>query len=287
LGHIDGVWDPFFIGAPADPKNGTEEIITSKVSEAWPVPDAGLGALTYMLEILTGLIGSSRRWRTMPWLVLVFGILIVPLGVVSITFIVIQPIVLDAWCALCLVAAAAMLIQIPYSVDELVATLQFLKRRKRAGRPILKVLLTGDTDDGPDRREPDDFARPPSVILGEMLGGGVGINWALGASMAIGVWLMFTRITVGAEGAMADADHLIGALVLTVSMTAAAETMRPARFLNALLGMALAIMPFVAVSPVGLAETASAIVCGLALVGLSIPRGRIRHRYGDWSRLIV
>ena len=29
----------------------TEEIITSSVSKAWPVPDAGLGALTYMLEI--------------------------------------------------------------------------------------------------------------------------------------------------------------------------------------------------------------------------------------------
>ena len=28
LGHIDGVWEPFFAGGPA-PKNGTEEIITS------------------------------------------------------------------------------------------------------------------------------------------------------------------------------------------------------------------------------------------------------------------
>ncbi len=68
LGHIDGVWEPFFEGGP-DPKNGTEEIITSSVSQAWPVSDAGLGTLTYMLEILTGVIGSRRRWRTMPWLV--------------------------------------------------------------------------------------------------------------------------------------------------------------------------------------------------------------------------
>ena len=287
LGHVDGVWDPFFVGAAGDGMNATEEIVTSRVSEAWPVPDAGLGALTYMLEILTGMIGSARRWRTMPWLVLVFGILIVPLGIVSITFIVIQPIVLDAWCTLCLAAAAAMLLQIPYSIDELVATLQFLGRRRRAGRPILKVLLTGDTDDGPDRREPDDFARPPSVIIGEMLGGGVGINWALAGSMAIGVWLMFTRLTVGADGAMADADHLIGALVLTVSMTAAAETARPARFLNAFLGMGLAIMPFAVAAPVPVAEMASAVLCGLALIALSVPRGRIRHGYGDWSRLIV
>jgi hypothetical protein len=45
FGHIDGVWEPLFAGGP-DPKNGTEEIITSSVSQAWPVPDAGLGAYT-------------------------------------------------------------------------------------------------------------------------------------------------------------------------------------------------------------------------------------------------
>src|SRR3546814_9325413 len=38
LGQIDGVWEPFFQGSPADPQNGTEEIITSSVSEDWPVP---------------------------------------------------------------------------------------------------------------------------------------------------------------------------------------------------------------------------------------------------------
>ena len=64
LGHIPGVWDPVFPGIAADPRNGTEEIITSSVSKAWPIPDAGIGALTYMLEILTGVIGSSRRWRS-------------------------------------------------------------------------------------------------------------------------------------------------------------------------------------------------------------------------------
>lgn len=119
LGHIDGVFEPFFLGQAANPQNGTEEIITSTVSEAWPVPDAGLGALTYMMEILVGIVGSQRRWRTMPWLVVLFGIMIVPLGAVSITFIIIQPIVIGTYCTLCLVAAAAMLLQIPYSIDEL------------------------------------------------------------------------------------------------------------------------------------------------------------------------
>lgn len=286
LGHIETAWDPFFTGPAAAAKNGTEEIVTSRVSEAWPVPDAGLGALTYMLEILTGVIGSARRWRTMPWLVVLFGIMIVPLGVVSITFIVIQPIVLGTWCTLCLAGAAAMLIQIPYSVDELVATGQFLARRKRAGRPILRIFFTGDTDEGADQRLEDDFTRSPAAIVREMLTGGLGVTWPLLASVGVGLWLLFTRITLGAEGGMADADHLIGSLAITVSVTAMAEVMRPARFLNAALGLGLAIIPFV-VAEASLLQTANGVVCGLLLVALSLPRGPIRHRYGSWSRLLV
>jgi hypothetical protein len=68
----------------------------------WYVSDAGVGALTYALEILIGVVGCARRWRTMPWLVVPFGIMIAPLGVVSIGFIIIQPIVSVTWRSLCL-----------------------------------------------------------------------------------------------------------------------------------------------------------------------------------------
>jgi hypothetical protein len=33
------------------------------ISSAWPVPAAAVGALTYALEILTGIVDSTRRWR--------------------------------------------------------------------------------------------------------------------------------------------------------------------------------------------------------------------------------
>lgn len=285
LGHVDGVWEPFFAGQAGNAKNGTEEIVTSSVSEAWPVPDAGLGAVTYMLEILTGVIGSSRRWRTMPWLVVLFGVMIVPLGLVSITFIVIQPILLGTWCSLCLIAAAAMLIQVPYSVDELVATGQFLARRRRQGRPVLRIFFTGDTDDGEDERRDDDFNRYPYAIVREMLTGGVSMPWSLVASCVLGIWLMFTRLTLGSSGVMADADHLIGALVVTVSITAMAETMRPVRFLNAVLGAGLTIVAMVAGAT--LLQMVAGVLAGLLIIGLSVPRGAIRNSYGSWDRLLV
>ena len=111
LGHVDAVWEPFFAGTGA--LNGTEQIITSDVSKAWPIADAGLGGVAYVFEVLMGVMGDRRRWRTMPWMVAMFGIVVVPLGVVSIYFIVIQPIVIGTWCTLCLVTAVAMLVMIP------------------------------------------------------------------------------------------------------------------------------------------------------------------------------
>lgn len=62
LGHINPVWDPFF-------GDGTRRVLDSEVSKMFPIPDAGLGALSYVLEILMGFMGDKARWRTMPWMV--------------------------------------------------------------------------------------------------------------------------------------------------------------------------------------------------------------------------
>ena len=284
LGHVETVWEPFFAGSPADPRNGTEEIITSHVSEAWPVSDAAVGGYTYALEILTGIVGSRARWRTMPWLVLLFGLMIAPLGVVSIFFIIIQPILIGTWSTLALLGAVAVLVQIPYSLDELVATGQFLRRRANAGQSWLRALLFGDTDIGRDDKGKDEFSGGPKAFLRDMWGGGVSLPWNLAAAAAIGIWLMFTRLTLGAEGAQANTDHLIGALALTVVSLAAAEVARPLRFLLIPLGLALGVTSLAYAS--GTAQLVAGIMCGLGLILLSLRRGNIRARYGSWQEWI-
>ena len=285
LGHVDGVWEPFFQGAPADPRNGTEEIITSYVSQAWPVSDAAVGGYTYVLEILTGIVGSRARWRTMPWLVILFGLMIAPLGITSIFFIIIQPILLGTWSTLALIAAAAMLIQIPYSLDELLATLQFLRRRAKAGRSWLRTFLFGDTDEGGKRAGEDEFDARPGAIAKAMWSGGVSLPWNLATAAAIGLWLLFTRLTLSADGAMADADHLIGSLILTVLSLAAAEVARALRFLLVPLGAVLLATPFLFSAT--LAQTISSVLCGILTILLSLRRGAIRGRYAGWQKFIV
>ncbi|MGQ0654159.1 MAG: NAD-dependent epimerase/dehydratase family protein [Betaproteobacteria bacterium] len=275
LGYVDGVWEPFFDGGE-DPKNGTEEIITSSVSEAWPVSDAALGGLTYLLEILAGAIGSRRRWRTMPWLVVLFGLMIVPLGAVSIFFIVIQPIWIGTYCTLCLIAAAAMLAQIPYSLDEVAATAQFLLRRRRAGQSVLRVFFVGDTDQGGARAVAPEFERSPAQVLREIVSGGVSVSRSLGLCFAVGIWLMLTRLTLGAEGSMANADHLIGALVITVTAIACAQIARPARYVNVLLGAALLVTPFL--YDTGPPQAIASWICATALIALNLPRAHFFAR---------
>ena len=277
LGHIDAAWDPFF-------GSGTERVITSEVSEAFPVPDAGLGAMVYVLEIVTGVIGDRRRWRTMPWLTLAFGLMIVPLGAVSIFFIIIQPIVIGTWCALCLLGAAAMLIQIPYAVDELLATTQFLKERASRGANLWYVFWRGDTIEG-GRSEVESFERPARVVVRDMVTGGVNLPWNLAATIAIGAALMFTRMLFDASGQAADNDHLIGALVITVAGIALAEAARPLRYVNAAFGAWLVAAPWVLVGYTT-AGSAASVLGGLLLVVLALPRGPIRQHYGAWDRVI-
>lgn len=201
LGHIPSVWEPFFQGSATDPRNGTEEIIMSSVAKAWPVSDAAVGGYTYLLEILTGVIGSRTRWRTMPWLVILFGLMIAPLGVTSIFFIIIQPIVIGTWSTIALFGAMMILIQIPYSLDELIATLQFLRRRRQAGQNWLRVLFVGDTDVRTDssafhQDEKDEFDAPAATILKNTFGGGVNLPWNLALAAIIGLALMCSRLFV-------------------------------------------------------------------------------------------
>lgn len=283
LGHAAGVWEPFF--SPDAQKNGTETIITSAVSRAWPIPDGGLGAVSYLLEILMGAMGGRQRWRTMPWMVAAFGIVVVPLGVVSIYFIIIQPIVIGTWCTLCLIAAAAMTLMIPYTLDELVAMGQFLGQAHRRGEPVLRLFFVGGASPGSQRDQRPGFDSALSKAMASALRG-VQYPWTLVACVGLGTALMFTRLLFGTTPPLADSDHLIGALAIVVAVSALAEVARLLRWINVGFGVWLIVAPW-GLSGGKSAAAAFGAAAGLALIGLSLPRGwRSREHYGSWDRLI-
>ncbi|OYK80463.1 DNA polymerase III subunit epsilon [Coxiella burnetii] len=283
LGHVHGVWEPFFRGESG--LNGTETIITSDVSKAWPIPDAGLGAVSYALEILMACMGDRTRWRTMPWMVTFFGILVVPLGVVSIYFIIIQPIVIGTWCTLCLLAALAMLIMIPFALDELVAMGQFLVWAHRAGKPFWRTFLRGDAMVGSTKAKSDSLTSPRTATIDMMRG--LTFPWTLLSSAIIGLFFLFTRLFLGTTGVMANSDHLVGSLIITVAIIATAEVARPLRFINVLFGLWLMLAPWIISGGSYLAAGVS-VLLGIALIMLSLPRGkRGQEHYGSWDNYVV
>lgn len=279
LGYIDSAWDPFF-------GSGTMRILDSEVSRAWPISDAGLGSMTYVLEALMGYMGGTQRWRTMPWMVLLFGVLVVPLGIVSITLVILQPVAVGTWCTLCLLTALAMLIMIPLTLDEVVAMLQFMAQSRRAGKPLWSTFWKGGTvaGGGADSRTPPFTA--PLVQTGPAMVWGVTVPWTLLLSTMLGIWLMAAPAIFQTEGAAADSNHLVGALVVTLAVIAMAEVTRAARWLNVLAGVWIVVMPWL-LSGASPAATWNNVIVGVLLIALSLPRGSVRERYGNWDRFLV
>lgn len=124
-GLIDSVWDPVF-------GEQTAKVLSSPASQtmhSWlRMPDAALGAFGYLGDAVLGLAGSTRRWQYRPWMVLLFGIDVIPLGGVSAILVVMQGTVVGSWCFLCLVTAAISLVLVVMAYDEVWATLQYLRR---------------------------------------------------------------------------------------------------------------------------------------------------------------
>src|SRR5438105_10209890 len=146
-----------------------------------------------MFEVLMGVMGDRRRWRTMPWMVAAFGIVVVPLGVVSIYFIIIQTIVIGTWCTLCLAAAAAVLLMIPYTLDELVAMCQYLAQDHRRGGKSWRTFFAGGASPGSSEDKQAGFDAPPKQSLHSALRG-VNAPWTLAASALLGASLLLTRL---------------------------------------------------------------------------------------------
>jgi len=84
---------------------------------------------------------------------------------------------------------------------------------------------------------------------------------------------------------MANSDHLMGSLLITVSVLAFAEVARPLRFLNLPIGAWLIAAPSF-LDGAGFAATIGSLIAGLLVIVLSLPKGVINHRYAGWNALL-
>lgn len=279
LHYTSSVWDPFF-------GNGTEKVLTSDLSKSFPVADASLGAIAYSLEAILGAKGSTKRWHTMPWIVVFFGILVVPVGFVSILLVMMQPIVVGYWCGLCLIIAACMLLMLALTVDEVLAVLQFLKMSKRAGKPLMKTFWLGSnyTQNDVDPRTPS-FLHAPEKNVKSMFWG-VNFRWNLCVTALLGIWFLFATHHLGYEGALSNSNDVCAALIVTLSIISFAEVIRALRLINILIAIWVGISPWILNGVTNPTAPWHSVIFALLMILFSIPRGPIREHYGAWDKKI-
>ena len=131
---LQSVWDPFFQ--------------SPEVLEYLGIPDAALGALAYATEIVLSLIGGRQKWRTMPWTVLAFGVVILAGALVSVLLFLMQAFLVGAWCTLCLASAAISLAIFALGYEEPLAGLRYLGQVRGSGGSIWRAFLGIDAMKG-------------------------------------------------------------------------------------------------------------------------------------------
>lgn len=273
LGHISSVWDPIFGGQ-------TETILKSDISKAFPVSDAGLGAFSYMLDAISGIIGDRRRWRTMPWMVILFGVMIIPAGLTSIALVILQPVGVGAWCFLCLLTALIMLLMVAPALDEVVATVQFLRQSHKQGKPFWRTFLRGESIASeeildvatPEIRKPFPGMLKPFLPLGLL------------ASIAVACWLLFSPTLLTVAKPASTLIYFSSALILTFGIIALSEIARVARFLNIIIGAVLAIGIWI-LDGSSLEARWIVTLCSIAILTLSLPKGKFRKHFGSYDKL--
>ena len=112
------------------------------------------------------------------------------------------------------------------------------------------------------------------------------IPWNLAVCAGLGVWLMAAPAVLGVTGSAAANDQLVGALVTTFAVIGFGETSRTARWINVPFGLWLAMAPWV-LNNDNVSSQWNEVAIGIAIVVLSLRRGRITERYGGWERYIV
>jgi hypothetical protein len=135
-GWFAALWDPLFTRPSA-------HLLHSWASRGLYVSDVGLGvmiAASYVAVAITACMGGSKRFRTAPWTVMLFGVAVWPLGMAALAWTLLQPVLFDAWCTLRLVTAFVTLALMTVAADEILASFQYLRREAARDRTIWQAL---------------------------------------------------------------------------------------------------------------------------------------------------
>lgn len=140
LGLVARVPDPIFGSA------SSQAVLHSRLSRALPVPDALIGAATYLLELALAIWVAvvERRSSAHPWLRTAYGAVVVGMALAGAGLTAVQAFWVQSFCSLCLLSALVswVILFVAYSTyapgfrAALVAILDSLLRARRRHRTV-------------------------------------------------------------------------------------------------------------------------------------------------------
>lgn len=269
---LSSVWEPFF-------GNGSTRILRESaiarfMARYTSIPDASLGAFGYLVEVLTDGFGGDDRWRRRPWVVLLLGLTAAGLAFAGVILVISQWVFFGAYCTLCMVVATCSVLMVGFVMDEVLATLQYLKRTSNLGHSVWRTLwgleepTTAEQTGGEPRAE------------GRQ---GNGMSAQFGCFL-LGVWLMAAPAVLGYGERAAISARTVGPIAAAVGLAAMHEVLRPLRRINYVIGFWLLLAPWVL--GYGTAALSNSLGVGVVLLVLASFRGSLgQHTGGGWSVL--
>ena len=184
-----------------------------------------------------------------------------------------------------------MLPMIPLEIDEVVAMGQHMVQTRRKGEKFWKVFWKGGNpiEMNKDERSPELMELPHK--FGKVFNAsvwGMSVPWTLLLSAVIGIGLVVLPGVSGVptKDTFADINHLCGSLIVVFAVVSMGEVVRAGRYINVLLGLAVAVLPWVMTDgyiALKIVDT----IAGLVVAGLSVPRGIVKEKYGLWDQYVV
>jgi hypothetical protein len=277
-GLVDDVWDPVFGGQ-------TRRVLDSEVSESlrgwFGIPDAALGALAYLGDVIFGLAGSTRRWQFRPWLVLLFGLDVIPLGIVSAVLVVMQGTVVGAWCFLCLVSAVISLALVAMAYDEVWSSIVYLRdgwRSDRSWRGTWRRFWGVGPADAPRAGERAERGTRAIPWTGAM--------WARDAEVALGAWLAAAPLVLGHRGSLAFHDLACGTAIAALALLSYWKRARRAHLLELAIAAWLVAFGWIAAADGAGASAQNHAVVGLVLAMLAIVPSEANRPPRGWRSAV-
>lgn len=97
-GAIERAWDPIF-------GDGTDQVIGSSVANVLPFPDALLGVLAYLAEVVLLVLVARTTGQVARWARRLLETGAVAFGLAGAALVLLQALVVHAWCSWCLLSA--------------------------------------------------------------------------------------------------------------------------------------------------------------------------------------